>query len=112
LFPAADSQALTLPIHRIQSTLAQLSRFLREESCAAIPSLTFADLKVQLFFTGHFLGAGLASLAYADALQLQSEQISSSGLILRDAYLFGTPQAGNYVFIASIGKYLHNNVNS
>ncbi|KAF8322358.1 Alpha/Beta hydrolase protein [Cantharellus anzutake] len=50
--------------------------------------------KVNVWFTGHSLGCGLASLAYARAINSPGD-FEGSPVLIRDAYLFAAPVCGD-----------------
>lgn len=92
------SNAQILPARRIVESISTLGRMLHDAS----------GKQVQLFFTGHSLGAGVASLAYCRALQ----GLDDPHLVLRDAYLFGCLSVGDANFLSGFEKLMHANANT
>ncbi|KAF8309375.1 Alpha/Beta hydrolase protein [Cantharellus anzutake] len=51
--------------------------------------------KINVWFTGHSLGCALAGLAYTRAINNFAEDFGNAPIVIRDAYVFGSPVVGN-----------------
>ncbi|KAF8312042.1 uncharacterized protein EI90DRAFT_3137774 [Cantharellus anzutake] len=51
--------------------------------------------KINVWFTGHSLGCALAGLAYTRAINNFVEDFGNAPIVIRDAYVFGSPVVGN-----------------
>jgi len=66
------------------------------EAIKAVAQELKTDKPIQLWVTGHSLGAGLASLFYSRILKEPGE--GGSNIKLRDSYLYGCPRTADTVF--------------
>ncbi|KAF8309376.1 Alpha/Beta hydrolase protein [Cantharellus anzutake] len=51
--------------------------------------------KINVWFTGHSLGCALSGLAYTRAINNFEEDFGDAPIVIRDAYVFGSPIVGN-----------------
>ncbi|KAI5478809.1 hypothetical protein MNV49_004541 [Pseudohyphozyma bogoriensis] len=100
LFPANGSQLPVLPYRRITDMVTTIAHQLRNG-----PGRDPAR-PINVFVTGHSLGAGLASLYYAESLQ-HADGLLKKGVLLRDCYVYGCPNVGGGGFLAGFEQELH-----
>ncbi|KAH8920610.1 alpha/beta-hydrolase [Atractiella rhizophila] len=101
LFPSAGSGSKVVPYERIMETIQLVARELQEKSGT--------DQKIQVYITGHSLGAGLASLFYARCLKAPDDM--GDHCELRDGYTFGTPRVGDNIFVTAFEECLNQKQN-
>ncbi|CAH7676112.1 Alpha/Beta hydrolase protein [Phakopsora pachyrhizi] len=99
LFPSKSQSTGVLPYMRIVNTLKLIAAEARRVT----------GKTTNLFVGGHSLGAGIASLLYARFLEKQRDL--GDDIVLRDAYLYGTPRACNFKLATRVEFNLNSPIN-
>ncbi|MBW0514012.1 hypothetical protein O181_053727 [Austropuccinia psidii MF-1] len=102
LFPSKSNELRVLPYRRIVEAV----KLIAEEAQRAPRG---QNKKLNLFVTGHSLGAGIAQLLYARLLETPSDM--GNKILLRDAYVFGTPRACDFKLASRVDYNLNKSVN-
>ncbi|GAC98530.1 hypothetical protein PHSY_006124 [Pseudozyma hubeiensis SY62] len=105
LFPQDLNHATgAFPYTEIRTAISQIAEEIR------ITSTSHCD-HVNLFVTGHSLGAGLASLFYARAIASPKDfgktEEGCDRIRVRDAYCFGTPIVGDPDCVSAFNQVCH-----
>ncbi|MBW0508992.1 hypothetical protein O181_048707 [Austropuccinia psidii MF-1] len=102
LFPSKTNKLPALPYGRIIDVVRLIVQEAHLDGSRQNKSLN-------LFVTGHSLGAGIAQLLYARLLETPSDL--GKKIVLRDAYVFGTPRACDFKLASRVDYNLNKSAN-